>query len=78
MFRVVLIKPSRYDDGGYVIQWRRSAIPSNSLATLYGLTLQCRERRVLGDDVDIEPVAYDETNTVIPAKRRTESLCHEL
>ena len=68
-FLVVLIKPSRYDEDGYVIQWRRSAIPSNSLATLYGLTLKCQEDRVLGEDVDIEPVAHDETNTIIPVKK---------
>lgn len=68
-FHVVLIKPSHYDDDGYVIQWLRSAIPSNTLATLYGLLTQCREQRVLGDDVDIEITAYDETNTVIPIKR---------
>lgn len=65
VFLVVLIKPSRYDDDGYVIQWRRSAVPSNSLGTLYGLTLQCEENKVLGDDVEIRPFAYDETNTVI-------------
>ena len=68
-FRLVLIKPSHYDDDGYVIQWLRSSIPSNTLATLYGLATQCKERRVLGDDVDIEISAYDETNTVIPIKR---------
>ena len=27
-FSLVLIKPSHYDDDGYVIQWLRSAIPS--------------------------------------------------
>ncbi|MEQ9642986.1 MAG: radical SAM protein [Alphaproteobacteria bacterium] len=68
-FLVVLIKPSHYDEDGYVIQWYRSAIPSNTLATLYGLTLNCAERQVLGADVDIEIEAYDETNTVIPIKR---------
>ena len=38
-FCLVLVKPSHYDDDGYVIQWHRSAIPSNSLAALYGLAL---------------------------------------
>ena len=52
-FRLVLIKPSRYDDDGYVVQWVRSIIPSNTLATLYGLALDCANRKVLGDDVDI-------------------------
>ena len=42
-FRVVLIKPSHYDDDGYVIQWRRSTIPSNSLASVYGLLAECAE-----------------------------------
>ena len=36
-FRVILIKPSHYDDDGYVIQWAKSWIPSNSLACLYAL-----------------------------------------
>ncbi|MCK6453423.1 MAG: radical SAM protein [Alphaproteobacteria bacterium] len=65
IFRLVLIKPSHYDDDGYVIQWARSAIPSNTLATLYGLAADCAARRVLGDDVVIEIDAYDETNTRI-------------
>jgi len=64
-FSLVLIKPSHYDDDGYVIQWFRSAIPSNSLAALYGLALECARDRVLGPDIDIEIQAFDETNTVI-------------
>ena len=36
-FLLFLIKPSHYDDDGYVIQWLRSALPSNSLACLYGI-----------------------------------------
>ena len=47
-FSLILIKPSHYDDDGYVIQWLRSAIPSNTLACMYGLALDCKERRVLG------------------------------
>jgi radical SAM superfamily enzyme YgiQ (UPF0313 family) len=64
-FCLVLIKPSHYDDDGYVIQWLRSAIPSNSLAVLYGLALECAEHKVLGDDVELEIHAFDETNTRI-------------
>ena len=67
-FHLVLIKPSHYDDDGYVIQWIRSAIPSNTLAVLNGLALDCAERRVLGDDVPITIDLYDETNTVIPVQ----------
>ncbi|MDQ6758434.1 MAG: radical SAM protein [Acidobacteriota bacterium] len=68
-FSLVLIKPSHYDDEGYVIQWLRSAIPSNTLAVVNGLALDCKERRVLGDDVDIDITAYDETNTHIRPDR---------
>ena len=43
-FRLVLIKPSHYDDDGYVIQWVRSPIPANSLACLYGLAEDAKAR----------------------------------
>ncbi|MGC2779269.1 MAG: radical SAM protein, partial [Bradyrhizobium sp.] len=68
-FCLVLVKPSHYDDNGYVIQWLRSPIPSNSLASLYGLAKHCAERHVLGDDVDIDIHAFDETNTRIRPER---------
>jgi radical SAM superfamily enzyme YgiQ (UPF0313 family) len=68
-FCLVLIKPSHYDDEGYVIQWFRSAIPSNSLAVLYGLALECSEERVLGHDIELEIHAFDETNTHIHPDR---------
>ena len=64
-FCLVLVKPSHYDDDGYVIQWFRSAIPSNSLAALYGLARDCAARHILGDDVELEIHPYDETNTRI-------------
>ncbi|NKB19276.1 MAG: radical SAM protein [Alphaproteobacteria bacterium] len=64
-FLVYLIKPSHYDDDGYVIQWLRSAIPSNTLATLNGLFVDSIERQILGPDVRIEVRAFDETNTRI-------------
>jgi len=62
-FQLVLIKPSHYDDDGYVIRWWRSMIPSNSLAAVYGIAADCAERRVLGDDVDIDITPIDEMNT---------------
>src|SRR5205807_1721250 len=64
-----LIKPSHYDDDGYVIQWLRSAIPSNTLAVMNGLALDCQARRVLGDDVEIDVTQADETNTRIRPER---------
>ncbi|MTI16119.1 radical SAM protein [Rhodobacteraceae bacterium RKSG542] len=57
-----MIKPTHYDDEGYPIQWLRSAIPSNTLACLYGLAQDCQERRILGEATDIMLHSYDETN----------------
>jgi hypothetical protein len=65
-FVVELIKPSHYDDEGYVIQWVKSWVPSNSLACLYAIARDAAANKVLGRDVDIEINAYDECHTVIP------------
>ncbi|MEW6450458.1 MAG: radical SAM protein [Pseudomonadota bacterium] len=64
-FQLVLIKPSHYDDDGYVIRWWRAMIPSNSLAAVYGIAADCAEQQVLGPDVDIDITVIDETNTYI-------------
>ena len=64
-FHLVLIKPSHYDDDGYVIQWFRSGVPSNTLAALNGLALDCMKRRTLGDGVKIVVSTFDEINTRI-------------
>ena len=64
-FHLFLIKPSHYDDDGYVIQWARSSIPANTLAALYGLALDCAQRHVLGEHIEIRIAAADETNTRI-------------
>ncbi len=73
-FSLYLIKPSHYDDDGYVIQWASSAIPSNTLAVLYGLAADCKARRVLGADVDIDIVPIDETNTRVRPERIADSI----
>jgi len=62
-FQLVLIKPSHYDDDGYVIRWWRAMIPSNTLAAVYGIAADCAERQVLGPDVAIDIEVMDETNT---------------
>ncbi len=69
IFRLFLIKPSHYDDDGYVIQWVRSIIPSNSLAALYGIARECVDGRVLGDEVEIEITIEDEINSRIRPER---------
>jgi len=62
-FQFILIKPSHYDADGYVVQWVRSTMPSNSLAAVYGLALGAAERQLLGPDLPIDVHAMDETNT---------------
>jgi len=68
-FCLILIKPSHYDEDGYVIQWMRSSIPSNSLASIYGLAKDCAERRVLGPNVDLDIHVLDETNARVRPDR---------
>jgi hypothetical protein len=68
-FPVFLIKPSHYDDQGYVIQWSYSEVPSNTMAAVNGILLDCTERKVLGEHVDIEIHSIDETNTRVQPKR---------
>ena len=62
-FQLILIKPSHYDDDGYVVQWLRSTMPSNSLAAVYSLATDAAERGMLGPDLPIDVTAIDETNT---------------
>jgi radical SAM superfamily enzyme YgiQ (UPF0313 family) len=64
-FQLLLVKPSHYDDDGYVIRWWRAMIPSNSLAAVYGIAADCADRQVLGSDIGIDIEAIDETNTRI-------------
>ena len=61
-FTLVLIKPTHYDDDGYPIQWVRSALPSNTLACMFGLADAARERGALGPNVGMHIDTYDETN----------------
>ena len=68
-FHIEIVKPSHYDKDGYVIQWWKAWIPSNSMASLYGIAQNCADRRVLGEDVAIEVDAYDEMNVRIPVER---------
>ena len=67
--RLVLIKPSHYDDDGYVISWWRSIVPANSLACVHGLVREAIANQVLGPDWDFDVVALDETNTTIRPDR---------
>ena len=68
-FHVEMIKPSHYDDDGYVIQWWKASIPSNSLASLYAIVQDAAERQVLGRDVALTHDGWDECNTIISEDR---------
>jgi radical SAM superfamily enzyme YgiQ (UPF0313 family) len=45
---VLLVKPSKYDDDGYVMRFVKGVLPSNTLATLAALTERVAERGELG------------------------------
>ena len=73
-FFVEVLKPSHYDDDGYVIQWVRAFVPSNSLACVLAQAEDAKQRQVLGTDVEIVVSAYDECHTVIPTKKIIERI----
>lgn len=56
-----LIKPSKYDDDGYVIRHWRGVLPSNTLACLYGLTEAVRTQAPWAQRVQWQVRVIDET-----------------
>ena len=69
IFDIHLIKPTRYDDEGYPLQWWRSTIPSNSLACVAGLVREAIGRGALGDGVEGRVHVLDEIHSAVdPAK----------
>jgi radical SAM superfamily enzyme YgiQ (UPF0313 family) len=69
LVRVVLIKPSKYDDEGYVLRHFRGVLPSNTLACLTSLTRDLAEREFLGPDIRLQVELFDDTVERIPVKR---------
>jgi radical SAM superfamily enzyme YgiQ (UPF0313 family) len=66
---IYLIKPSQYDDDGYVVRHWRGVLPSNTLACLAGLTQDVVQRNVLGDAWNVKVHLYDETVDKVPVKK---------
>jgi len=66
--RVVLIKPSKYDDDGYVIRFWKGVLPSNTLSVLRGLTDDVRARGVFRD-LEIRVDTFDETAEKVPVRK---------
>src|ERR1700752_4583681 len=67
-FHIVLIKPSKYDDEGYVIRFWKGVLPSNTLNVLHGLTDDVKRRGALGN-IDLEVVTFDETAEKLPVNK---------
>src|SRR5215831_6669015 len=57
---VVLLKPSKYDDEGYILRHWRRVLPSNTLACLYALTEDVKRRRALREDLEMTVEILDE------------------
>ena len=68
-FTVVLIKPSKYDNDGYVVRHVRGVLPSNTLAAIHSLTREVIERNGLGEGIEVRTLLYDETVHRIDPKR---------
>lgn len=66
---VVYIRPSTYDDEGYVLRFWRGVLPSNTLACLDSLTRSVAESGELGDDIEVTIDSFDDTVERIPIGR---------
>jgi radical SAM superfamily enzyme YgiQ (UPF0313 family) len=64
-----LIKPSNYDDEGYVVTHFRGVLPSNTLNCLAALTQDVLSRRLLDEDVAVTLHLLDETVQTIPVEK---------
>ena len=67
--KIVLIKPSKYDDEGFVIRHFRGVLPSNTLACLSSLTQDVAKRELLGTETELTVELIDDTVQKIPVKR---------
>ena len=57
---LVLIKPSKYDNEGYIIQYQKGVMPSNTLAVLYGLTQDAYKQGLLGKNLHLKIEIIDD------------------
>ena len=67
--KIVLIKPSKYDDEGYVIRHFRGVLPSNTLACLSSLTQDVARRGLLGAETELEVELIDDTVQKVPVQK---------
>ena len=67
--QLFLIKPSNYDDDGYVVTHFRGVLPSNTLNCLAALTQDVVNKKMLGEDIDVQVHLFDETVQKIPVEK---------
>jgi radical SAM superfamily enzyme YgiQ (UPF0313 family) len=68
-----LIKPTQYDDDGYVVRHWRGVLPSNTLSCLAGLTEEVVAQKRLGDTLQVKVHVIDETVERVPVERISRS-----
>jgi radical SAM superfamily enzyme YgiQ (UPF0313 family) len=64
----VLVRPTRYDEDGYVVRHWRGTLPSNTLSCLNGLTQDAVAGGALGD-LPVKVLAFDEAVDRIDPRR---------
>jgi hypothetical protein len=57
---LVLLKPPKDDDDGYILRHWHGDLPSNTLATLYALSEDVQRRQALRDDLQMSIERLDE------------------
>ncbi len=65
---VYLIKPTQYDDDGYVVRHWRGVLPSNTLACMAGLTEDVVAQKRLGESLQVKIHLLDESVDRVPVK----------
>ena len=65
---VYLIKPTQYDDDGYVVRHWRGVLPSNTLACMAGLTEDAVAKKRLGESLQVKIHLLDESVDRVPVK----------
>ena len=68
-FTVLVIRPSKYDDEGYVIRYLKGVLPSNTIAVLSGLTRDVFDSGRFGDGVETRIVPLDDSVQAIRVDR---------
>ncbi len=66
---IVLIKPSKYDDDGFVIRYFKGVLPSNTLACMNSLTLKFAEKWKTEKNIKISIDIFDDIIHDIPYKK---------